>query len=190
MNLSELIDLSKYETLFVIADIHGKEDALQMAFGKFSRGKNSHMLVAGDLMVRHSPKGASIMQRHKNHITAVRGNCDSSIDQDLSGTPLPLVQNMVWNRRKLLMTHGHTLSQGRLPLLPAGSILIVGHTHYPALTMDEESGIILLNPGSIASPRKGSKASYAVITKTGISVISLFTGRKLMSLSFKGKPLV
>jgi len=182
MKAPALIDLSIHETLFVISDIHGKADPLRMAFGKFSRKKGSHILIAGDLMVRHSPEAASIIQRNKNHITAVQGNCDSSIDQDLAGTPLPLVQNIIWNERKLLLTHGHTFSQGRLPLLPAGSILITGHTHYPALTIDEGSGIILLNPGSIASPRKGSKASYAVITKAGISVISLFSGKKLLSL--------
>ena len=183
MNAPGLIDLSKNETLFVISDIHGKADPLRMAFGKFSRKKEFHILIAGDLMVRNSSKAASLLQKQKNHITAVRANCDSSIDQDLAGSPLPLVQNIIWKERTLLMTHGHTLSQGRVPLLPSGSILITGHTHYPALFMDNESGIILLNPGSIALPRQGSKASYAVITKTGISVISLFSGKKLLSLT-------
>ena len=182
MDAPALVDLSRNDTLFVISDIHGKSDALRMAFGRFSRLKNAHILVAGDLMVRHSPKAASLIQRRRNHITAVRGNGDNSMDQDLAGTPLPLVQNIIWNKRKLLLTHGHTLSQGRVPLLPPGSILILGHTHYPALSIDRESGIILLNPGSIASPRKGSKASYAIITKNGISVMSLFSGKKLLSL--------
>ncbi|NQT57518.1 MAG: YfcE family phosphodiesterase [Bacteroidetes bacterium] len=188
MNASTLVDLSRNETLFVISDIHGKADALRMAFGKFARVKDFHILVAGDLMVRHSPETATLMQRRRNHITAVRGNCDRGIDQDLAGTPLPLIQNIIWNERKLLLTHGHTLSQGRVPLLPPGSILVIGHTHYPALSIDKESGIILLNPGSIASPRRGSKASYAVITKTGIKVISLFSGKKLLSLSLKHLP--
>jgi uncharacterized protein len=190
MKAPALIDLSNHETLFVISDIHGKADPLRMAFRKFSREKGSHILVAGDLMVRHSPEAAALMQMKKNNITAVHGNCDSSVDQNLAGIPLPLVQNIIWKERKLLLTHGHTLSQGRLPLLNPGSILIVGHTHHPSLSLDEKSGIILLNPGSIASPRRGSKASYAVITKAGISVISLFGGKKLLSLSFKGKSLV
>ncbi|MBC8452803.1 MAG: YfcE family phosphodiesterase [Spirochaetes bacterium] len=184
MNAAALIDLSNIEKLFVISDIHGKADQLRMAFGKFSREKEFQILIAGDLLIRHSSEAASIIKRQRNRITAVRGNCDSSIDQDLAGTPLPLVQNISWNNRSLLLTHGHTLSQGRVPILPSGSILITGHTHYPALSIDKESGIILLNPGSISSPRKGSQASYAVITKTGISVLSLFSGKKLLSLSF------
>ena len=114
MNAPGLIDLSKNETLFVISDIHGKADPLRMAFGKFSRKKEFHILIAGDLMVRNSSKAASLLQKQKNHITAVRGNCDSSIDQDLAGLPLPLVQNIIWKERTLLMTHGHTLS-GKSP---------------------------------------------------------------------------
>lgn len=185
MNATVLIDLNPHEKLFVISDIHGKLDPLRMVLGKISREKNFHLLVAGDLMVRHTPEAAALMHRHRNHITAVRGNCDSSTDQDAMGIPLPLVQNIIWDERKLLLTHGHLLSHERVPLLPAGSILITGHTHFPALSIDKESGIILLNPGSIASPRKGSKASYAVITKTGISVISLFSGKKICSLSIR-----
>ncbi|MCK5155302.1 MAG: YfcE family phosphodiesterase [Spirochaetales bacterium] len=183
MDTQTPLDLSKYETLFVISDIHGKAAALRMAFKRFDRKKMSHILAAGDIMIRRSPEAAALMQTRKNHITAVRGNGDSSTDQDLSGIPLPLIRNIIWNNRKILLIHGHTLTFGRLPLLPPGSILITGHTHYPALSRDEESGIILLNPGSIASPRGGSKTSYAVITPARIVVESLFSGKTLLSLS-------
>jgi putative phosphoesterase len=48
-------------------------------------------------------------------------------------------------------------------------VAIYGHTHMPA--MDEQNGILLLNPGSVAKPRQaGLDKTYAVIdinNKTG-----------------------
>lgn len=172
------VDLSDSEVLYVFADLHGQVDALQVFLERFARERavHPHLLVAGDLGVGYSELAGSLLRAQRNRITAVRGNCDSSRDEELCGFPLPLVRNCFWRGRKILITHGHMLSEWRLPLLPEGSIMITGHSHYPRLERDEETGIILLNPGSVASPRRGSKASFAVIRPGRIEIRNLARG--------------
>ncbi len=181
------VDLSDSEVLYVFADLHGQAAALQVFLERFARERavHPHLLIAGDLGVGYSEQAASLLRAQRNRITAVRGNCDSSRDEGLCGFPLPLVRNCFWQGRKILLTHGHMLSDWRLPLLPEGSIMITGHSHYPRLERDEETGIVLLNPGSVASPRRGSKASYAVIRPGRIEIWNLARGRVMKVLRIK-----
>ena len=77
---------------------------------------------------------------------------------------------------KVFLTHGHrygvsyTLANLRETAAEYEcDVAIYGHTHMPA--MDEQNGILLLNPGSVAKPRQaGLDKTYAVIDindKTG-----------------------
>lgn len=69
---------------------------------------------------------------------------------------------------ELFLTHGHVYGAGfhnsvdRLPELPAGSILLYGHTHKkvsePAPTHE---GVWAFNPGSASIPKDGTH-SYGV----------------------------
>ena len=69
---------------------------------------------------------------------------------------------------KLLLTHGHMDQVKISPLnllyraqeLGCRAVLF-GHTHIPFY--EEESGIYLVNPGSLSQPRDGSEGSYAIL---------------------------
>ena len=93
------------------------------------------------------------------NVTAVRGNCDYSAE------PEKLL--IVRGGCKLFLTHEHRYGVGysllRLALAAeeAGAdAALFGHTHRSAC--EYENGIMILNPGSISSPR-GCKKSYAVL---------------------------
>jgi len=91
----------------------------------------------------------------------VRGN---SYNDD--NYPYELELNI--NNIKFFVTHGHQyLVNNGLGLLKEKAIAIgaqvvcFGHTHLPSIL--KENGILYVNPGSLALPRKSSKASYMVI---------------------------
>ncbi len=100
----------------------------------------------------------------------VSGNCDY-----FSNYPTIDMENI--DGRKILFTHGHTLSVKHstkrlfeLAKQRGCDIALFGHTHTSQILY--EDGLYLVNPGSISCPRD-SRASYAVIdiTENGIMPI-------------------
>lgn len=73
--------------------------------------------------------------------------------------------------RKALLTHGHLYQVSRsTAMLEAEAdrrgcqIAIYGHTHYPEVHRTE-SGLLVMNPGSLAYPRQqGYQPSYIILT--------------------------
>ena len=66
----------------------------------------------------------------KNEICAVRGNCDTEVDQMVLDFPIMADYGLfVIDGRTLYATHGHVYNQDNLPPMKAGDILVHGHTH-------------------------------------------------------------
>ena len=70
---------------------------------------------------------------------------------------------------KILLTHGHRygVKTGNQKIFYRGKevgadIAVFGQTHIPV--SNEEEGLLLLNPGSVALPRGLSKRSYIILT--------------------------
>lgn len=89
----------------------------------------------------------------------VKGNCDykgeKEIIQDIHG-------------KRFLVCHGHEygVKSNLNSLFYRGrevnaDIVVFGHSHVPVYAIEEN--MILLNPGSIAYPRGGSRKSYAIL---------------------------
>jgi predicted phosphodiesterase len=78
--------------------------------------------------------------------------------------------------RTWFAAHGHRAganpTAGDLPKLPAGSVVLTGHTHIPTLDTTPE-GVLLLNPGSTSIPKGGFAPSYAVYEDGRFAVVSL-----------------
>lgn len=100
----------------------------------------------------------------------VCGNCDFA-------SVLPVMGLEVLAGKRILYTHGHTLSvkygTGRLSQLARQNncdIALFGHTHISQILY--EDGLYLVNPGSCSCAREG-RNSYAVIdiTQKGIMPI-------------------
>ena len=96
--------------------------------------------------------------------------------------------------KRIYMTHGHrqrvyygTDTLYYTAAQEQADIALFGHTHIPYL--ENEGGIIIMNPGSISLPRGGNERSFAFITiennKITASVMAAYPGgvKKLKSLS-------
>lgn len=137
-----------------------------------------------DLPEGYAPKEViAMLNPLASSIIAVRGNCEAEVDQMVLDFPCMADYTTIFDpaaalaadgsaREKtgceLFLTHGHVYGAGfhnsvdKLPELPAGSILLYGHTHKkvsePAPTHE---GIWAFNSGSVSIPKDGTH-SYGV----------------------------
>lgn len=152
--------------LALIADIHGALPALECVLEQCVEA--DHLLLLGDLL-NHGPRNplpegyqpaavAERLNREAKRIMAVRGNCDSEVDQMLLAFPCTAPYNqLLLDGRRWFVTHGHLYQPQAVPL-PTGSLFVSGHTHVPVLA--EQEGIVCVNPGSITFPRGECEASF------------------------------
>lgn len=157
--------------LLVISDIHGSLFYLKKILNIFEKNSYDKILILGDelyhgprnpLPKEYNPKeAAELLNRYKNKIIAVRGNCDSEVDQMVLDFPITADYNMIlWENKKIFMTHGHIYNIDNSLLLENGDILIYGHFHIPMIQRKE--GKIFLNPGSISLPKENNSNSFGV----------------------------
>lgn len=179
-------------TILTISDIHGSFHYLEKALGIFHKEKPDLILILGDELY-HGPRNplpkdynpklvAETLNKYKDKIIAVRGNCDSEVDQMVLDYPITSdLSTIFWNDRKIIATHGHIYNEDKLPPLSSNDILIYGHTHLPVAK--KEKDIFILNPGSISLPKGGNPNSYGIFKDNSFKVIS-FDGDILKDISF------
>jgi putative phosphoesterase len=148
---------------FIISDIHGSLLATEKAIAQFEKSNAAFLCILGDILYHgprnslpggHNPKGvADLLNKYREAIIAVRGNCDAEVDQLLLNFPCMSDYALIVDEgRRLFLTHGHVYMEDELPYaLPAGSVLLSGHTHIWRL--EHKSGITCCNPGSISLPK-------------------------------------
>jgi len=111
-------------------------------------------------------------------IYQVRGNNDY-------GSSYPSSQIISFGGKRIFMVHGHrqrvyynTDSLYYAAMEEFADIALFGHTHVPYL--ENEGGILMLNPGSISLPRSSLGKTFAFITiengKSTLSVMGWFDG--------------
>jgi len=158
--------------LFFISDIHGSLYYLNKVMEQYKKEDADYIIILGDELY-HGPRNpmpkeynpqevARILNNYKDKIIAVRGNCDSEVDQMLIEYPIMSDYSIVlYNGRRLFLTHGHIYNEENLPNLSEGDVLIYGHIHVPVAK--KENGIFIINPGSIAIPKDDTPHCYAVL---------------------------
>lgn len=155
--------------LLIASDIHGSALYTRQLLDAFALEGADRLVLLGDILY-HGPRNdlplgyapkevIELLNGIKDKILAVRGNCDTEVDQMVLSFPiladyaiLPIGIRLVY------MTHGHVYNLSSLPPLSEGDILLHGHTHVPACL--EEKGIRYLNPGSVSIPKENSPHSY------------------------------
>lgn len=153
----------------IAADLHGSAYFCRALLAAFERERASRLLLLGDILY-HGPRNdlpreylpgevISMLNQQKNRILAVRGNCDTEVDQMVLEFPILADYCLVAaGERMLFATHGHRFHRDSLPPLIPGDILLYGHTHVPA--WERLGEIWCLNPGSLSIPKEGSRHSY------------------------------
>ena len=178
--------------LLFVSDIHGSIYYLKKAIEIFNQEEAEQMIILGDLLY-HGPRNPlpkeydpaqvlTLLNEYKDKIIAVRGNCDSEVDQMVLEFPIMAEYSIIFNNnRKIFATHGHKFNKDNMPNIGDNDILIHGHTHIPVA---EKVGTrYVLNPGSISLPKENNPNSYGIMTDTDF-VIKDFDGIEVLSIKF------
>ena len=157
--------------LLIASDIHGALPAAERVVQLFEQHRCDLLCLLGDLL-NYGPRNgvpqgldapgiAALLNRHAGHIIAVRGNCDSEVDQMLLRFPIMADYALIADgTRRIFLTHGHIYNEGSLPPLSKGDILLNGHTHIPKYT--EYKDYVYMNCGSVSIPKENSPHSYMI----------------------------
>ena len=172
--------------LLVASDIHGSLSAARMVINAFETEQADYLLFLGDALY-HGPRNplpdeydpaevANLLNTYADKIFAVRGNCDSEVDQMLLDFPITAeYQNIPLSFTRVFATHGHIFDSRTIPKsVVSGDLFVFGHIHIPILEAND-AGILVLNPGSVALPKEGHPATYATISDSEI-LIKTFDG--------------
>jgi len=164
--------------ILIASDIHGSKKYAHELKNAVIREMPDRICLLGDyyyhgprnpLTEDYDPMGVSkILNTMKDDIVAVRGNCDSDIDCEISAFPIhknacvPLSEG-----RSVYLTHGDVFNEDNLPPLKPGDILCCGHFHMPYVKFVGNN--VVINPGSISLPKNGVH-TYALLTEYTVTI--------------------
>lgn len=167
--------------LMFASDIHGSLPATERTLSEFRQSGAQWLVILGDVL-NHGPRNAlpegyapaqvaDKLNAYASKIIAVRGNCDSEVDQMLLQFPITAPwQQVLMEQCRLFLTHGHLFGPDNLPLLATGDVLVYGHTHIPVA--ERRGDIFHFNPGSVSIPKGGFPASYGMLEDNQLRVIA------------------
>ncbi len=168
--------------LFFASDLHGSLPATEKMLDKYQASGADYLVILGDIL-NHGPRNpvpqgyqpaavAELLNQYSEQILAVRGNCDSEVDQMLLN--FPMQESYAWilleNGQRIFLTHGHIYNSDHRPPLKKGDIIAYGHTHIPLAEQNGEQ--FIYNPGSITFPKGGHAASYGLYQDGTLKVLS------------------
>ena len=156
--------------ILIASDIHGRLLAAKRLERVINDLKPERILLLGDFLYNgprngvpadYDPMGTvAILNKYAASVIAVRGNCDSRVDEALLRFTMQDSKVVYLNGFRCDLIHGDLLTSELLEV-ERGDLLIYGHTHVPVLKKSD--GVFYINPGSISFPKEGYPASYAVM---------------------------
>ena len=166
----------------IVSDIHGSVTALQKVLNYFHNNQCDMLCLLGDILnfgprnsipEGHNPQEvARLLNTVSSKVIAIRGNCDSEVDQMLLNFPIMSDYTMLVDEgKRLLLTHGHLYNPENTAHLDFDA-LFFGHTHIPQLYKTNE-GKIICNTGSVTFPKEVNPPTFAVYEAGKVKVIKL-----------------
>lgn len=162
-------------TYLIASDIHGSALYSEKLLSLYRKEKAERLLLLGDILY-HGPRNplpdgyepkkvAETLSELKNEITAVRGNCDSEVDEMVLGMHILDTSAIIDTPFcSLFLTHGHIYNKENVPPLKENTVFLSGHTHIPVV--EKKNGVLFLNPGSVSLP-KGDSERGCIVFKDG-----------------------
>lgn len=170
----------KMKKIMCISDIHGGSSCLEAALKAYDRERADQLIVLGDILY-HGPRNPlpedynskgviEQLNQWKKPIIAVRGNCDSEVDQMVLNFRMMETESRLWiDEKEVFITHGHRYENTPPVDLVAGSLFFQGHTHVPMI-MKTDRGVWHVNPGSITLPKEGHPKTYCIYENKKITI--------------------
>lgn len=151
--------------IIIASDIHGSSVYVKKLEEIVRKERPNTLVLLGDFLY-HGPRNSlpeeydtevvyNTLNNMKDLIVAVRGNCDSEVDQNVLEFPMRedyLVIDI--DEIKWYLTHGHI--NNTLPPISDNDILFNGHTHRYELSRN------YINPGSLSIPRQSNEHTYII----------------------------
>lgn len=157
--------------LLIASDIHGSSLYCKKLFEAVEREEADKILLLGDLLY-HGPRNdlpdgyapkevISMLNENRTKIIAVRGNCDTEVDQMVLKFPILADYSILFCKNRMVYaTHGHHHNPENLPMLNKGDILLNGHTHITAY--EDRGEYMYFNPGSVSIPKENTQRGYII----------------------------
>ena len=179
--------------LLFISDIHGDLTCANAAIDVYEKEKCDKIIILGDVLYHgprndlpdgYNPKGViNLLNEYKNKILAVRGNCDTEVDQMVLEFPILSDYALLYlDGITVYATHGHKYNTSVTPPLMSNDILIHGHTHVLKCESFGNDNFYI-NPGSISLPKENNPKTY-MIYENRIFTIKDFDGNIVLSKEF------
>ena len=157
--------------MMIASDLHGSSFWINKMKQLFINNKCDTLLLLGDLLY-HGPRNylpdeydtndsIEILNSLKNQIIAVRGNCDSEVDEmvlDFDITQKTVVLDI--DDKIFFATHGHIYNETYLPAYKNIDVLLNGHTHIDVFNKHKD--FVFVNPGSVSIPKQNTKHSVII----------------------------
>ena len=163
------------------SDMHGSASAARKVRDIFIGEQADFLVLCGDLLYHgprndlpdeYNPKAViEILNSLSDKIIAVRGNCDSEVDQMVLNFPMLCDYTLIFDKIRMYITHGHIYSQENPMKLSNGDFMVSGHTH--VLKIAEDNGINYLNPGSVSIPKENNPPSYMIYQNNTFTIKDL-----------------
>ncbi|MBQ7821678.1 MAG: phosphodiesterase [Clostridia bacterium] len=172
--------------IMIASDIHGSAKYAKMLINSFESTKCDKLLLLGDILY-HGPRNdlpegyapkevIALLNPLKDKILAVRGNCDTEVDQMVLDFPILADYAILsLDKRTVYATHGHNYNPDNPPPLAKGDILLCGHTH--VTKVQEYDGFTYINPGSVSIPKEDTPRGY-IILENGVFTFYDLDGNK------------
>jgi putative phosphoesterase len=161
----------------IASDIHGSAYYCEKLVSAFEKEKADKLLLLGDYLY-HGPRNdlprdynpkkvIEMLNKLSDKIVAVRGNCDSEVDQMVLDFPMMADYVIVCDSGKTIFaTHGHIFGKDNPPKIK-GDVLLCGHTHVSACIDCQD--FTYINPGSVSIPKENTPHGYLVFENGAFS---------------------
>ena len=175
--------------VLVVSDIHGSVKYTKKLIEAFHQEEADQILLLGDVLY-HGPRNAlpeeynplevaELLQEYIDCIWAVRGNCDSEVDEMVLGFDLSADYRLFHiDGMDVIASHGHIYHPDHLPKHRGGVLFLFGHIHIPLA--EKREGNYIGNPGSVSLP-KGKTNSYGIL-ENKMWIVKDFEGNILDSI--------
>lgn len=157
--------------IMIASDLHGSFVWTKKLIDKFNKEKCDNLLLLGDLLY-HGPRNAlpneydtietaNLLNSIKDKIMAVRGNCDSEVDEMVLSFDIKERNMMLYiDGVQFFATHGHIYNEDNLPAFQQFDVLLNGHTH--TTLFNRYKNYVFVNPGSTSIPKNNTAHSCVI----------------------------
>ncbi len=178
--------------ILFLSDIHGSLPALDAVLSYYDAHHYDLLVLLGDIL-NYGPRNglcpglnpqaiAEKLNERAANIVAVRGNCDSEVDQMLLNFPIQSTYSLLIDEGiRFFITHGHVYNEKNMPQAPGCNVFVYGHTHLQKLEAATAVSPVILNTGSPTFPKGGNPPTFATFCD-GTLAIRTLDGEAIKSL--------